>query len=193
MSKQGQMMWVEGERELFLNMQKSLDGTMRAAREGLQNGALTIIADAKDNLKGNHSVVTGQLRASGKVQKVAGNEDEIDAGFFSEGKKEGYAAAVEYGRRAGKMPPVDMLMEWLRKRTSKSPALRSTLIHIEGRRVRRKTAYTKDDLLRSAAWGLAKWIAKKGTKPHPYFTPAVEKNHNTIVNAIRKAIKAQIK
>ena len=112
---------------------------------------------------------------------VEGDEDAIDAGFFSE--NQGYAAFVEYGRKSGKMPPVNMLMEWLRKRTSKSGALKSAVVHMEGRRKRRTSAYTKDDLLRSAAWSLAKWIAKRGTQPHPFFAPAVEKNKKEIEKA----------
>lgn len=187
------VIWVDGERELFLNMEKQTRGTLQAAMQGLRKGGLAIVADAKANLKDNGSVVTGQLRASGKVQAVEGSPDEIDAGFFSQGSEKGYAAAVEYGRRAGKMPPVDMLMEWMRKRTSKSKALQSAIIHMEGRRVRRETAYTKDDLLRSAAWGLAKWIAKKGTKPHPFFAPAVEKNKKQVNDAITMAIQQEIK
>lgn len=183
---------VEGERELFLNMQRVMGSNLSAARKGIRAGALNIINDAKQNLRGNHSVVTGQLRASGKVQAVEGDKDAVDAGFFSQGKEKGYAAAVEYGRRAGKMPPVEMLMEWLRKRTTKSAALKSALVHIEGRRVRRESAYTKDDLLRSAAWGLAKWIAKHGTRPHPFFAPAVEKNKKAVEDAIKEAIAKDI-
>ena len=186
------LIWVEGERELYLNMQKSLDGTLKAARQGMRKAGLAIIADAKANLKDNGSVVTGQLRASGKVQAVEGSADEIDAGFFSEGKKKGYAYFVEYGRRSGKMPPVEMLMEWLRKRTTKSKALQSAIIHMEGRRRSRKNAYTKDDLLRSAAWALAKWIAKKGTKPHPFFAPAVEKNKKQVNDAIAMAVRESL-
>ena len=193
MAKKNDMVWVEGERELFLNMQRTMDGTMQKAMQGLEKAALNIIADAKENLKGNHSVVTGQHRASGRVQRVEGDEQAIDAGFFSEGSKSGYAYYVEYGRRSGKMPPVEMLMEWLRKKTTHSEALKSALVHIEGRRVRRTTAYTKDYLLRSAAWGLAKWIAKKGTKPHPFFAPAVEKNKKQINDAITMAIQSEIK
>ena len=192
MSKK-EVIWLDGERELFINMQRTMDGTMRAAMQGLEKAALNIIADAKENLKDNHSVVTGQLRASGRVQRVEGDEQALDAGFFSEGSKSGYAYYVEYGRRSGKMPPVEMLMEWMRKKTTHSKALKSALIHIEGRRVRRTKAYTKDDLLRSAAWGLAKWIAKKGTKPHPFFAPAIEKNKKQVNDAITMAIQSEIK
>ena len=189
----GVNIWIEGERELFLNMQRRLDGCTQAGRRGLRKGALKIVNDAKGKLKTNGSVVTGMLRASGKVQAVEGDPDAVDAGFFSQDTKGGYAYFVEYGRRAGKMPPVEMLMEWLRKRTSKSKALRSAVNILEGRRKRREAAYTKDDLLRSAAWGLAKHIAKKGTRPHPFFGPAVEENKNTISEYIAEEVEKETK
>lgn len=189
----GVNIWIEGERELFLNMQRRLDGCTQAGRRGLRKGALKIVNDAKGKLKTNGSVVTGMLRASGKVQAVEGDPDAVDAGFFGQDSKGGYAYFVEYGRRAGKMPPVEMLMEWLRKRTSRSKALRSAVNILEGKRKKREAAYTKDDLLRSAAWGLAKWIAKKGTRPHPFFTPAVEENKNTISEYIAEEVEKETK
>ena len=188
----GMSIKVEGERELRAALAEHLGASKKVTRKALQTAGLRIVADAKDNLKENGSVVTGMLRASGKVQKVEGNPDEVDAGFFGKGSESGYAAAVEYGRRAGKMPPVKMLMEWLRKRTSRSSALKSALVHIEGRRVRRQQAYTKDYLLESAAWGLAKAIAKKGTRPHPFFAPAVKKNERAVEDAITEAMAQEV-
>lgn len=185
-------MTLEGFKELYVNLDKNEKAVTQAAFEGLKRAGMNIIADAKENLKANGSIATGMLRKSGKVQKVEGEKNTIDAGFFVQHKEEGYAYFVEYGRRAGKMPPVEMLMEWMRKKTSKSSALKSALVHIEGRRVRRKSAYTKDDLLRSAAWGLAKWIAKKGTQPHPFFAPAVEKHKTSIENVVANEVKQEI-
>lgn len=187
----GMSITLEGERELFLKMEYRLEGCEKAGRRGLRKGALKIVNDAKGKLKSNGSVVTGMLRASGKVQAVEGDPDAVDAGFFSQDTKGGYAYFVEYGRRAGKMPPVEMLMEWLRKRTSKSKALRSAVNILEGRRKRREAAYTKDDLLRSAAWGLARHIAKKGTRPHPFFGPAVEENKNAVNEYIAEEVEKE--
>lgn len=191
--KDGMSITLEGERELFLKMEYRLEGCEKAGRRGLRKGALKIVNDAKGKLKSNGSVVTGMLRASGKVQAVEGDPDAVDAGFFSQDTKGGYAYFVEYGRRAGKMPPVEMLMEWLRKRTSKSKALRSAVNILEGRRKRREAAYTKDDLLRSAAWGLARHIAKKGTRPHPFFGPAVEENKNAVNEFIAEEVEKETK
>ena len=169
------VIWVDGERELFLNMEKQTRGTIQAAMRGLQSAALNIIADAKENLRGNHSVVTGQLRASGKVQKVEGDEQALDAGFFSEGN--GYAYFVEYGRRA------------TRSNTPGVPTLRQAIEQW----LRKKFGIPQGKELKSRAFLIARAIHKKGTKPHPFFAPAVEKNKKQVNDAITMAIQQEIK
>lgn len=166
MSRSGDI-WLEGERELFLNMQRVIDSNLKAARKGIREGAMVIINDAKVNLRDNHSVVTGQLRASGKVQAVQDDPDAVDAGFFGNGK--GYAAFVEFGRRSGKMPPVDVIIQWFRKK------------------------FGLDEKAATArGWASARAIARKGTKPHPFFAPAIEKNQKAIAQEIKKAIQNDI-
>lgn len=182
---------LEGERELYINMQRRMDLCTNAGRAALQNAGLLVVAKAKDNLKANGSIASGQLRASGKVQKVAGDADAIDAGFFGQGSEGGYAFFVEYGRRTGKMPPPDELIEWVRKKNMKNTALSSALVHVNGRRRKRKKAYTLNDLLTSAAWGLAKNIAKNGTKPHPFFKPALEATKGKVRQLLKRAIKKE--
>ena len=187
MSRNGADVWLEGERELFVNMQKRLDGCTKEARKGLRKAGLQIIADAKENLRGNHSVVTGQLRASGKVQKVEEDPDSIDVGFFSKGGN-GYALFVEYGRRAGKMPPVDEIMQWLKKKSSVRSGTKSAMASAAafmGRKV--------GDYLRSLAWAIAKAISRRGSSPHPFFGPAVEKNKAAISEAIAEAVNKETK
>ena len=185
MSKDGVEMWMEGERELFINMQKRLDGLGKAGRKALQEGGMLIVNSAKENLRNNSSVATGALRASGKVQRVENDADAVDAGFFSDKTTGGYAFFVEYGRRAGKMPPVDMIEAWLKKKTS-----------IRGAKSAFKSAAAfariKPEAYRQhLAWAIAKGIARHGTRPHPFFSPAVEKNREAVVNAIAEAIEKE--
>lgn len=169
-SRNGADIWLEGERELFVNMQRRMDGCTEAARRGLQKAGMQIVADAKENLRGNHSVVTGQLRASGKVQKVEGDPDAIDAGFFSHMGK-GYALFVEYGRKAGKMPPADEIMQWVRK----------------------KLRIADENIAKGIGFVIARTIGKRGTRPHPFFAPAVEKNKKAVVDAISEAVNKETK
>lgn len=169
MSKDGVDVWLEGERELFANMQKRFDGCTQAGRRGIQKAGLQIVADAKLNLRNNGTNVTGQLSASGRVQKVDDDPDSIDAGFFSQDTRGGYALFVEYGRRAGKFPPIDEIVQWVRKKL----------------RIREQKA------AKGIGFLIARKIAKKGTRPHPFFGPAVEKNKNAINDFIAEEVNKE--
>ena len=157
--------YVEGLDELLRKMDRLPAEVQRECFKAMQSASLDIIADAKGNLRVNGSVVTGNLRASGKVQKV--DDKTLDVGFFSSDVKDkGYASYVEYGRKPGKMPPPDILEAWAYKKF----------------RLSHKDA-------RSAAWALARSIAKKGTKARPYFDPAVESGWRKMIDKIAKIVK----
>ena len=157
--------YVEGLDELLRKMDSLPAEVQRECFKAMQRASLDIIADAKTNLRVNGSVVTGKLRASGKVQKV--DDKTLDVGFFSSDvENKGYARYVEYGRKPGKMPPPDILEAWAYKKF----------------RLSHKDA-------RSAAWALARSIAKKGTKARPYFEPAVESGWRKMIDKIAKIVK----
>lgn len=157
--------YVEGLDELLRKMDRLPADVQRECFKAMQTASLDIIADAKGNLRVNGSVVTGNLRASGKVQKV--DDKTLDVGFFSsDARDKGYASYVEHGRKPGKMPPPDILEAWAYKKFR--------LSHKEAR---------------SAAWALARSIAKKGTKAHPFFEPAVESGWRKMMAKIAKIVK----
>lgn len=157
--------YVEGLDELLRKMDRLPADVQRECFKAMQTASLDIIADAKGNLRVNGSVVTGNLRASGKVQKV--DDKTLDVGFFSSDVKDkGYASYVEYGRKPGKMPPPDILEAWAYKKF----------------RLSHKDA-------RSMAWAMARSIAKKGTKARPYFEPAVESGWRKMIAKIAKIVK----
>ena len=156
--------YVEGLDELLRKMDRLPADVQRECLKAMQSASLDIIADAKGNLRVNKSVVTGNLRASGKVQKV--DDKTLDVGFFSSDSEKGYASYVEYGRKPGKMPPPDILEAWAYKKYR--------LSHKEAR---------------SKAWAMARSIAKKGTKARPYFEPAVESGWRKMIDKIAKIVK----
>ena len=156
--------YVEGLDELLRKMDRLPAEVQRECFKAMQTASLDIIADAKTNLRFNGSVVTGNLRASGKVQKV--DDKTLDVGFFSSDSDKGYASYVEYGRKPGKMPPPDILEAWAYKKFR--------LSHKEAR---------------SAAWALARSIAKKGTKARPFFEPAVDSGWRKMIDKIAKIVK----
>lgn len=172
---------IQGQQELLRNLSKFQREAVGSAMDrGLKSAGLQIVADAKTNLRDNTSVVTGHLRASGRVQSVGAGSYEV--GFFGENK--GYAEYVENGRRAGKMPPVDEIMQWVRKKNSGNRALSSAAVFVGKKQT---------DFVRSLAWATAKSIARHGTKPHPFFAPAVKKNQRKIMSVITDAINKTIK
>ena len=141
---------------------------VEAALDGLEAGGQEIINDAIRNIRQDNIWTTGLLAQSGHVIR---KEDDITAGFFDMTNKSGYAEFVEYGRRAGKMPPADSIAAWVYKK-----------FHLQDWKQ-----------ANSLGWAIARRIAAQGTQPHPFFGPAVKKNHNNIIKAVREAVRKQIK
>lgn len=132
---------------------------LNKAAQGLNNSAARIVAEAKQKIKDNGSIATGMLRNSGSVRPQV--DGTVDAGFYAD-----YAYWVEYGRKAGGMPPVKLIAEWVRKR------------HI-----------TSDESeIESIAFAIARNIAANGTKAKPFLTPSYEENKSRIDEIMQKAI-----
>ena len=159
---------LEGLDKLLKELENCDRDVVEAALAGLEAGGMEIIANAQDNLRENGSVVTGLLRQSGHVIRKG---DDITAGFFDTTNKTGYAEYVEYGRRAGKFPPIDEMMAWAYKK-----------FHMKDWKE-----------ARSAGFLIARKIAQEGSEPHPFFGPAVKKNHSKIVKAVRDAVRRKTK
>lgn len=158
-------MTVQGLNELLRNLEKADKTTRDAAMKGMRMGAMLVIADAKDNLRENKSVVTGLLRASGKVVNI--DDETMDMGFFdTTNQGNGYAYYVEYGRRSGKFPPLDVIAEWYKKK-----------FRIEDEKVARSIGFL-----------ISRKIAREGTNPHAFFIPAMKKNNRNILKAMKEAI-----
>ena len=100
MARAGNQVWVEGEDRLFANIDRLVFTDMqKAAKKGLQNAGMHVIASAQRNMRtaghnGGTLNNTGRLSQSGRVQDVPGSED-VEIGFFSQSAQRGYAAAVE--------------------------------------------------------------------------------------------------
>ena len=159
---------LEGLDQLKRNLAKAEKAVQEATMEGLTRTGTEIIADAKMNLRENGSVVTGLLRAAGRVIRKG---LDLTIGFFdTTNRNSGYALYVEYGRRAGKMPPPDELAAWAYKKH-----------------------HLKDFKVANAlGWAMAKRIAAQGTEPHPYFNPAVKKHQGRIEKYVKQEVSKRI-
>lgn len=160
-------MYIEFDQAAFrkfkMNKRKFEDRVLFKAAQGLKESAARIVAVAKINLKDNGSVATGMLRNSGSVRPQV--DGTVDAGFYAE-----YAYWVEYGRKAGGMPPVKLIAEWVRKR------------HIS----------SDESEIESIAFAIARNIAANGTKAKPFLTPSYEENKSRIDEIMQKAINQVI-
>ena len=87
----------------------------------------------------------------------------LDVGFFdTTNKGSGYAFY-------GKMPPPDELIQYCRKKLRMS-----------------------EREAKKAGWAMALRIARKGTRPHPFFNPAINKNRKKILDRLENEIKKNL-
>jgi len=159
---------IEGLDKLLKALEKCDRDVVEAALQGIEAGAMEIIADAVKNIQDNHSWTTGALAQSAHVSRKG---DEVTAGFFDKENKSGYALYVEYGRRAGKFPPPDEMTAYAYKK-----------LHMKDWK-----------LAQSIGFLMGRKIAKEGSEPHPFFGPAVKKNQNKIIKAVRDAVRRATK
>lgn len=162
-------------RNLRTNFRAFSREVLAASLEGLKDFGLRIIAQAKANLKANDSVASGLLRNSGRT--VVQPDNTVDAGFYTR-----YAEYVEYGRPPGKMPPVDVLEQYIRRKgRRRNSALKAAAVF---------SGKSEEELARSAAWGMAKSIAEKGTRPHPFLKPAYDQYRIRIAQFMQGKVNA---
>lgn len=174
MKRVGVRMEVRGVPEMNRRFEKKAKQINQEANRGLYNVALLILADAKILLKEAGSVVTGRLRNSGIIDRQ--KDETVDVVF-----KSNYASAVEFGRKAGRMPPVDIIKEWVRKK-----GLADTYT-ASGNRKKRGADFEAS--IKGIAFLIARKIARVGTKPRPFLFPALRKNEDKVIAELKKAIK----
>ncbi|KPL82651.1 hypothetical protein SE15_11170 [Thermanaerothrix daxensis] len=139
----------------------------------------------KQNLTDNDSVATGDLRASVSSSEVQVTKDAI---FVEVGAGRGlpYARAVEYGSKPHTPPlsitePGQPLYEWVRiKQLAATYSVRT------GKRLGSKAKQIDEN--RQAARAVWAKIRRSGTKPHPYFEPALDRTRDRIAKLFEEAV-----
>lgn len=155
-------------------------------RKILGEFSLNTVNRAKKNLK-----VTGfggqkrgrKKESSGRLGKSLGFKiTESSRGLITDfTSTEKYASIVEDGRASNsRMPPVDELVKWMRQ---KPVRLRN-----EGGQFRKSTPQA----MRSAAFAMAKSIAKRGIKPVPFFSEAMNTEFEKLPPLIQTAMVADM-
>lgn len=186
------MIEVEGLQSLKANLEKVAKELGAAGNKAVQAVALDIVAEAKNNLDKNRTNAGGTLRKSGKVQKA--EDGTIDAGFFSSEHDNGYAAYVEFGRGPTKKgneggPTLkDSLKAWVLKKltnpTGGKNAMDSAAVFAKK---------SRKEMVEMVASLIARKIHREGTKPQPFFAPAVKKIEERFEEIVSRYVKKESK
>lgn len=127
------------------------DGILRI----VQNWGNELIAQMQNRLRSNKTNATSSLYESINPQ-IKGTQ----SGYRLTVLMEDYWQYVEEGRRAGKMPPIKNIYEWIRYKRPMQDKIQQSPD---------KIAATK-----SLAYVIARKIGQKGTKAQPFVTPSLK-------------------
>lgn len=164
---------VTGQKELVAKLIKKEGSITKDILASLYRVGLLILKQAKINLKNNGSIATGALRISGVVRKVV---DGAEIVF----KKE-YASNVEFGQKAGTEVSAKQLEGWVMKKGLADSFTAS------GNRRGRGASFSQK--VKSIAFLVARKISKYGTKPAPYFQPAIDQYRSQIIGILKREVK----
>lgn len=175
---------ITGDKELQVKIRELGKRGVQAALRGLKITALEVLNNAKERLQQGGQRVTSKLFNSGKVVQ-SDTKSEFEVVFGDMGQEVSYAYYVEFGRRAGKMPPIDYITEWVVKK-----GLADTYNIKTRKRTNRDKVF--DYRAMSIAFLIARSIAKKGTKARPFLFPAFEEKERNVIKNIETEISKEI-
>ena len=163
------------------------------ANKGLKEVAMLVQGAAIKNIERNGSQATGQLINSIKIRDR--NDLTIDVAAEAD-----HAYWVEFGRKAGGIPPIKPILEWVKKKqiadtfsikTHKqvSRGAAKAYTNKKGKEVKQSDYYKKAI---GIAIAIAKSIGKQGTKARPFLYPAMREFETEMMIVINRAIKKVI-
>lgn len=166
---------------------------MDEAQRQLGTFGRNVVERAQRNL-GSTRVVNGKKRradSSGNLRKSLtfsykdNNKGLIVLKFRAKGTASQYADVVEDGRRPGKFPPISAILQWMKVKPIRLRSLKTNSFE--------KVTPAR---LNSAAFLIARSIAKKGIKGLKYYQDAVEAEladgGDEMLNAVASDIVARI-
>lgn len=149
---------IKGGKELIASFSASKGMLEKVAKEGLETSAKLVQQRSRRKAGSPPIVNTGELARSINYQP----KGRLTIRVGADAK---YAPYVEYGRGAGRMPPVAPIERWAR-----------TKLGVSG-----------------MGFVIARKIARKGTKKQPYFFPAVEQSLREIQQIFEKSVEKFVK
>jgi len=143
---------------------------LKKAENALFKAGIIMSDTSKEILQTNKKYVTREVYKGiyqnltiqpGKMILTFGNNARSKSGFP-------YAAAVETGRKAGKMPPVKDIRDWLIERNR----THGEILGIQKGFSNKKSAKISElKRINTIAFLIARKIGRTGTKPFPFMTP----------------------
>lgn len=145
---------VTGIDDVVLNLKKVDVKVTKGVNKETAISASRVLSDAKNTVP----VAWGKLRSSGHVKPIPkGHKAEFESN---------YARYVEFGRRAGKFPPIDPIRDWVRK-----------------------VGMASGENVNSIAFLVARKIAQKGTRKQPFLRPAFERERMRFKRNVLRLVK----
>lgn len=137
-------------------------------RNVLERYAEAWIKNAEANLMKNDSNASGALQRSMVLNDIVIDDKKISVTI----ELEDYWYYVENGRGAGKMPPIEPIVNWIESKPVPPK--------VEGLTVRQR------------AFAIARAIGKNGTKPRPFFEKATKQTYSQFKEDIAEAVQMDI-
>lgn len=151
-----------------------------------------IITGTKEQLEGNNSNATHQLTQSIRPEFTVKSE-KFGMVYTAQILMEEYYEWVDKGRPAGKMPPLEDIVQWVRHKEGFRLRGKEKLGDIRERGKNKRKAYTMEDIVRANAFGVARKIGLRGTKPTNFFTNVVNQEfYNNLNKDLSKALKKDV-
>jgi phage gpG-like protein len=127
-------------------------------RRALTASLLMIEADAKRNVRQDTRRLGGSINheITGAYPNLIGRV----------GPSVQYGVFVEFGRKPGRMPPVNALLGWVRRHAASGSLPRA--------------GANRDRILYNRAFALARAIGRRGIPPRPFMGPAYRRNEGAI-------------
>lgn len=126
------------------------------------------IKNAEANLMENDSNASGQLQRSMKLDNIVIDEKQMSVTI----ELEDYWYYVEHGRKAGKMPPIKPIIDWIENKPVPPK--------VEGLTAKQQ------------AFVIARAIGRNGTKPRPFFEKATKQTWQQFKDDIADAVGEDI-
>lgn len=137
-------------------------------RNVLERYAEAWIKNAEANLMKNDSNASGALQRSMVLNDIVIDDKRMSVTI----ELEDYWYYVEHGRGAGKMPPIEPIVNWIESKPVPPK--------VEGLTVRQR------------AFAIARSIGENGTKPRPFFEKATKQTYSQFKEDIAEAVHMDI-